>query len=106
PIVMRQLEMIVGERPFRDGLREYLKQYAFGNATWVDLIRILDARTPENLAKWSRAWVEERGRPEFSTTTRFAKNNTIARLTIAMNDPLRRNLVWPQRMRVTLGYPA
>jgi aminopeptidase N len=104
PIVMRQLEMVVGEQPFRDGLREYLKRYAFGNATWLDLIRILDAKTPDNLASWSRAWVEERGRPEFSTTVRVAKNNTIQRLTVAMADPLRRGLVWPQRMRITLGY--
>jgi aminopeptidase N len=104
PIVMRQLEMIVGEQPFRDGIREYLKKYAFGNATWLDLIRILDAKTPDNLAAWSRAWVEERGRPEFTTALRMAKNDTIGRLTITMNDPLRRRLVWPQRMRITLGY--
>jgi aminopeptidase N len=104
PIVMRQLEMIVGEQPFRDGVREYLKKYAFGNATWLDLIRILDAKTPDNLAAWSRAWVEERGRPEFTTALRMAKNGTIGRLTITMNDPLRRRLVWPQRMRITLGY--
>ena len=104
PIVMRQLEMIVGEQPFRDGLREYLKKYAFGNATWLDLIRILDAKTPENLAAWSRAWVEERGRPEFTTTLRLTRNNTVQRLTVTMNDPLRRKLVWPQRMRITLGY--
>jgi aminopeptidase N len=106
PIVMRQLEMVVGERPFRDGLREYLKKYAFGNATWIDLIRILDAKTPENLAAWSRAWVDERGRPEVTTALRVAKDDTIQRLTITMNDPLRRRLVWPQRMRVTLGYPG
>src|SRR5436190_7421416 len=106
PIVMRQLEMVVGEQRFRDGLREYLKKYAFGNATWIDLIRILDAKTPENLAAWSRAWVEERGRPEFTTTLRVAKDGTIQRLTITMNDPLRRRLVWPQRMHVTLGYPG
>jgi aminopeptidase N len=53
---------------------------------------------------WSRAWVEERGRPEFATAVRFTKDNRIQRLTITMNDPLRRGLVWPQRMRVTLGY--
>jgi aminopeptidase N len=106
PIVMRQLEMVVGEQRFRDGLREYLKKYAFGNATWLDLIRILDAKTPENLAAWSRAWVAERGRPEFTTTLRVTGSNTIQRLTISMNDPLRRGLVWPQRMRITLGYPG
>jgi aminopeptidase N len=104
PIVMRQLEMIVGELPFRDGLREYLKTYAFRNATWLDLIRILDAKTPENLAAWSRAWVEERGRPEFTTELRLTRDNHIQRLTITMTDPLRRGLVWPQRMRVALGY--
>ena len=27
-------------------MRDYLKRYAFGNATWLDLIQILDARTP------------------------------------------------------------
>ena len=104
PIVMRQLEMVVGEQAFRDGVREYLKKYAFGNATWLDLIRILDAKTPENLAAWSRAWVEERGRPEITTALRVGKNNAVQRLTITMSDPLRRRLVWPQRMRVTLGY--
>jgi aminopeptidase N len=105
PVVMRQLEMIVGEQRFRDGLRTYLRRYAFGNATWLDLIRILDASTPENLARWSRAWVEQRGRPAFSTVLRLNGGNRVQRLTITMTDPLRRGLVWPQRMRVTLGYP-
>jgi aminopeptidase N len=104
PIVMRQLEAIVGEASFRDGLREYLKTYAFANATWTDLIRILDARTPENLARWSRAWVDERGRPDVGAELRLQRDGRIARLTVTMTDPLRRNLVWPQRLRVTLGY--
>ncbi len=64
PIIMRQLEQILGERVFRDGLREYLKKFAYSNATWLDLVKILDDRTPENLAAWSRAWVEQRGRPQ------------------------------------------
>ena len=104
PIVMRQLEMVVGEQRFRDGLREYLKTYAFGNATWLDLVRILDAKTPDNLAAWSRAWVEERGRPQFTTSLRLSRSNTIQRLTITMTDPQGRRIIWPQRMRITLGY--
>ena len=105
PIVMRQLEMIVGERAFRDGLREYLDTYAFGNATWLDLVRILDARTSENITAWSRAWVEERGRPEFTTAVRIDRGR-ISGLTLEMSDPLARGLVWPQRLRVALGYPG
>jgi aminopeptidase N len=104
PIVMRQLEMIVGEDGFRDGLREYLKRYSFGNATWLDLVRILDARTPQDIAAWSRAWVEERGRPEFTADVRTDARGVLSGITLAVSDPLRRGLVWPQQLRVALGY--
>ena len=60
---MRHLEALLGEDVFRDGLREYLKAHAFGNATWSDLIDVLDARTPMDLAAWSHVWVDEPGRP-------------------------------------------
>jgi aminopeptidase N len=105
PIAMRQLEMIVGEQTFRDGLREYLSTYRFGNATWGDLIRVLDARTPEDLAFWSRTWVEERGRPEF-TTALEVEGGRVSRLAMTVSDPLRRGLVWPQQLRVALGYES
>ena len=64
PIVMRQLERLIGEDQMRDGLRAYLKGFEFGNATWLDLVRVLDDRTERDLAAWSKAWVEEPGRPE------------------------------------------
>ncbi|HEY7056338.1 MAG TPA: M1 family aminopeptidase, partial [Vicinamibacterales bacterium] len=72
PIVMRQLEALMGGDAFRDGLREYLKTYSFGNATWLDLIAMLDRRTPEDLAAWSHAWVDERGRPIVRTELTLA----------------------------------
>ena len=104
PIVMRQLEMIVGEDGFRDGLREYLRAHAFANATWADLIRVLDARTPDDLEAWSRAWVEEAGRPVITTDLRV-ENGRIARLAFAQRDPVpRRGLVWTERLQVALGY--
>ena len=45
PIVMRQLEQMLGADELRDGLREYLARFAFSNATWTDLIAILDRRS-------------------------------------------------------------
>ena len=104
PVVMRQLEMIVGEERFRDGLREYLKRYSFANASWLDLVTILDRRTPEDLAAWSRAWVEERGRPTFTTDIRLNGNGSIAAMKVTATDPFNRRLVWPQRLRVAVGY--
>jgi aminopeptidase N len=103
PIMMRQLELVVGNDAFRDGLREYLKAYSFGNATWNDLIRILDARTSEDLAAWSLTWVEKRGRPQFGVDLRTSRGR-ISRLTLTASDPLQRDLLWPQRLRVALGY--
>jgi aminopeptidase N len=97
--MMRQLEKIIGESAFRDGLREYLKTYAYKNSTWLDLVRILDRRTPENLEAWSHTWVEERGRPVLG-----AKWRTDGDIEITQRDPMARGLLWPQHLRVTAGY--
>ena len=103
PIVMRQLETILGEDAFRDGLREYLRAHSFANATWPDLIALLDARTPEDLAAWSRAWVEEPGRPIVRTDLKI-ENGRIASLAFVQSDPIaRRGLIWNQRLQVAIG---
>src|SRR5436309_3101736 len=67
PIVMRQLERLIGPDKLQEGLRVYLKEFQFGNATWLDLIQILDERTDLDLTRWSHAWVEEAGRPSIRT---------------------------------------
>jgi aminopeptidase N len=103
PIVMRQLETLVGGDQFRDGLRDYLKNHAFGNASWPDLIALLDGRTPENLAAWSRAWVEERGRPIIKTELSIS-GGTIRRLAFTQRDPYPdRGLLWNQRFTIAVG---
>jgi len=104
PVVVRQLEMILGEQRFRDGMRDYLKRYSFANATWLDLVRLLGARTPENLAVWSHAWVDLRGRPELTTRLHFGPDDKISSFRLTQRDPLRRGVLWPQRLHVTVGY--
>lgn len=75
PVVMLQLETLIGEEKFRAGLQEYLKEFSFGNATWDDLIGILDQKTEVDLATWSQVWVKEAGMPEFSS--RIEEQNLI-----------------------------
>ncbi len=106
PIVMRHLESLMGETAFRDGLREYLRKYSFGNATWSDLIAILDARTPTDLAAWSQVWVEEAGRPAIATELEVS-GGKIKRLAFRQSDPGARTgtpRIWPQQLRIALGY--
>lgn len=92
PIMMRQLEMMVGEELFREGMREYLEQHAFANATWPDLVSILDDKTEEDLLGWSEIWVNTPGRPEM--TAEF--DDATGRSTLHQNDPAGQDRVWPQ----------
>ena len=105
PIVMRHLEALLGEDNFRDGLREYLKNHAFGNATWTDLINVLDARTPMDLQQWSRAWVDEPGRPIVETILE-SRNGRVTRLAFRQRDTWKRDRLWPQQLRVAIGDAA
>src|SRR5437870_12035866 len=98
PIVMRQLERILGPDKLQEGLRVYLQQFQFGNATWLDLIKILDERTDLDLTAWSHAWVEEAGRP--ATRTSIEGD----RVSFIQSDPQEgRSLRWTQRMDVLIG---
>ena len=103
PIVMRQLESLVGEDLFRDGLREYLHTFRYGNATWPDLIDILDRRADAGLAAWSAAWVDEPGRPVV-TTERLDDTDRADRLRVSQDDPHDQGRLWPQQLELLLSY--
>lgn len=66
PIVMEMLAGKLGPEKFRSCLQEYLRRFAYGNATWDDLISIFDAASEENLSEWSDRWVKEAGMPEYA----------------------------------------
>jgi aminopeptidase N len=105
PIMMRQLERLMGEEPFRQGLQEYLKKYSFGNATWPDLIQILDARTPANLQAWNQVWVNQPGRPIFDYRLQTS-NSKITSLQLTQQAEDGSDRLWPQLFEVLLVYPG
>ena len=104
PIVMRHLERLVGEERFRDGLREYLRAFGYGNATWPDLIDILDRRTGTDLRSWSAVWVEEPGRPTVTVRRSAGGGGPGGRITLEQSDPAGRSRLWPQQLELLLGY--
>lgn len=67
PIVLEMLVKKVGEDRFKEGVREYLKSYAYSNATWDNLISILENKTGKELKSWSDKWVNESGMPHIIT---------------------------------------
>jgi len=113
PIMMSKLEEQMGAERFRKGLQLYLRKFSYGNATWDDLIDILDKEAPEaHLKDFSHDWVKEKGLPTITW------NYQHHRLTIHQTDPYNRGLAWPQnisfgiaqgdsihRLAITLGKP-
>ena len=54
---MNMLLKLLGEEAFQKGIREYLQTYLYGNATWDNLITILNKYTDKDLVAWSNSWV-------------------------------------------------
>lgn len=104
PIMMRQLEAAIGEKEFREGIREYISKYAYGNATWNDLVNILDARSPKDLQKWSEVWVNQSGRPIFKEDISY-ENDKIKSFSLSQKAEDGSEKIWPQAFDVTLVYP-
>jgi aminopeptidase N len=67
--VLRQLLALLGRPAFEDGIRGYLAEHAWGNATLADLLAALEQSAGASLGSWSRAWLQTAGpntlRPEF-----------------------------------------
>lgn len=90
PVVLEMLIKKMGKESFRKGIQEYLKTYAYGNATWEGLIGILDTYTDDDLSGWSHIWVNEKGMPEIAVSIVGDS------LVVSQKDPFGRGLNWPQ----------
>ncbi len=110
PLVMNKLVDIMGRDAFREGIREYVQTYAYGNATWDDLVTILDRHTDADLRRFSQAWVNAKGMP--SITFRYKEyddldirsNGNLKRhiLVAEQHSPYQNEVLWPQTFEVTL----
>jgi len=105
PIMMRQLETLMGKENFQTGIREYLKKYSYNNATWNDLIAILSQHTKADLYTWNKVWVNQPGRPVFNYTMTYAAGK-IKSLNITQHPETGAKRLWPQVFNVTLVYPG
>lgn len=86
PIVFRQLEKIMGEEPFKESVREYLQVYAHDNASWDDLVYILNKYSNTDIEKWSDAWIYGKGLPEISYQI-SSEQNKVKEFKIISEDP-------------------
>ena len=62
--MIKQLAFVLGEEKFRDGLRLYLKEHAYGNAEWSDLVHAFESVFGKSLENWAAMWIRHRGMPQ------------------------------------------
>ena len=94
PVMLDKLVEIMGEDAFREGIHDYLVACSYGNASWDDLVKVLDEKSEKDLASFSDVWVNSKGMPMLDF---YVNDDT---LFVRQSDPCDRGLLWPQSFKV------
>jgi len=110
PAVLKQLDYFLGEANFRDGLRIYLKDHAYANAEWADLVHAFESASrqlghPQNVQSWATSWITHRGMPQVTVDYACASGR-ITHLTLHQQDVLQEGHLWPMADEILLISPA
>lgn len=102
PIMMRQLEYLLGEEAFQEGIQEYIKKYQNSNADWDELVSILDEKSTGNIKNWSDVWVNSPGRPIFTEEIEYNSRGNVTKFIIHQNAEDGSDKIWTQSFKVQL----
>ncbi len=103
PAILKQLEFRLGADNFRNGLRLYLAQHAYGNAQWADLINAFHTASGQDVRTWADAWVLRRGMPEVNVSWSCNSEGKLTELKLSQRDVLPDNFIWPMSNEIVLG---
>ncbi len=109
PAVLKQLNYFLGEENFRDGLRLYLKQHAYANAQWADLVGAFESASDINkqhkdVQTWAKAWILQRGMPQVTVDWSCSEGH-LGSFALSQHDVLGAGAEWPivNEVRFTSG---
>lgn len=102
PSLLHALSFHIGEEAFRSGVRIFLKEHAYGNAEWNDLIRAFEQASRIKLGAWASAWVKQRGMPQIDIDCHCNEKNRIDRFELRQHDILNEGSLWPIKTRILL----
>lgn len=103
PIMMRQLEYLLGEDAFKNGVQEYITTYQNSNADWNDLVSIFDKNnTQSDIKNWSDVWVNSSSRPIFYEEIETNEKGNITKFVIHQKAEDGSNKVWTQSFTIKL----
>ena len=102
PIMMRQLEYLLGEDVFQQGVQKYIKTYQNNNADWNDLVSIFDETTNGSIRSWSDVWVNSSGRPIFYEEIETNEKGNVTKFVIHQKAEDGSNKIWTQSFAIQL----
>ena len=96
PVMLAKLVEVMGDDAFREGIRKYVAAFPYGNATWDQLVEILQSVTDADVKGFSDVWVYQKGMPhlDFSISADSLK--------VRHRDPLGNGNLWPQQFKVAV----
>lgn len=108
PSLLRALSFVLnaggGEEKFRDGVRLFLKEHAYANAEWSDLIRACERSSGQKLGPWAEAWIKRRGMPQIDVAMSCNAQGLIEKLELTQRDVLNEGGLWPIKTQLLLAY--
>jgi tricorn protease interacting factor F2/3 len=71
--ILRMIESYIGEHSFRDGIRQYLKKFSYGNAVGEDLWNSLEEVSAQPVNRIMEDWIRKKGYPVVRVSKRGDK---------------------------------
>src|SRR6266704_5113452 len=104
PAVLKQLAFVLGAEKFRNSLRLYLKEHAYANAEWSDLVHSFERVSGNSLQEWAAMWIRHRGMPQIDVVWSCDSQHRIDHFSLTQHDVLGEGGIWPVGMQVLFEY--
>ena len=106
PSMLRQAEFFLGMDKFQEAIRAFVKEHAFSNAEWSDLVKAFERSSGKRLDEWAAAWVRRRGLADVRVDWSVDSAGRINRLVLKQTNILNEGGTWPMRLKLLLAHES
>ena len=104
PSMLRQAEFYLGADKFQRAVQLVVREHAFANAEWADLVHAFERTSAQKLGAWADAWVKRRGMADVRADWLTDRRDLIRSFTLTQSDMLEEGGLWPMRLKLMLAY--
>ena len=101
PGILKQLNFLVGDEAFREGLQLFVKRHSYANATWRDLLDAIAVPAKRPLRAWGDDFILRPGLPVFEQKL-DVRDGRVARFALVQRPAraLSGTRPWPMRLEL------